>query len=153
MKKLYSILGYGWAVLTILIVLATFMGNNYFSKKFASATGVTVSPRFSGGEVTQVIEHGTYTTFVHRPVFDSLVGERSEGFVQVDWKPARGLPAVIAESLALADGERISIQLDTKTGSANLAPARTGAPHVDQTYKLKDGWAVRVVLHKAPSVR
>ncbi len=95
-----------------------------------------------------MIDHGTYNTFVHRPVFDGLVGERSEGFVQVDWKPAEGLPAVITESLALADGERISIKLDTATGSATLAPAGGAAPHVDRTYKLKDGWAVRLVLQK-----
>ncbi len=48
MKKLYSTLGYAWAVLTIFIVLATFMGNDYISKKFANATGVTVSPWYSG---------------------------------------------------------------------------------------------------------
>jgi hypothetical protein len=154
MKKLYSALGYGWAVLTIFIVLATFLGNDYFSKRLASATGVTVSPWYSGGEVTQVVEHGVYRTFVHRPVFDGLVGERSEGFIQIDWKPAEGLPPMITESVALSDGELISIRLDTKTGGAAVTSAGTAAVGLDQIYKLKDGWAVRVVLHnKARSLR
>jgi len=149
MKKLCSVFGYGWAVLTIVIVLATFLGNSYFSQELAGATGVTVSPWFSGGEVTEVIEHGTYRTYVHRPVFDGLIGERSEGFVQVDWKPADGLPPLVTESVALSGSDLVSIRLDTRTGSAAIASSDTAVLGLDRTYRLKNGWAVRVSLHKA----
>ena len=151
MKKLYATLGYAWAVLTILIVLATFLGNNYFSQKLAGATGVTVSPWYSGGEVTQINEHGTYRTFVHRPVFDGLVGERSEGFVQVDWKPTDGLPPVIGEAVVLSGDEQVqlSIRLDTKTGMATVDSDSPAVLGLDQAYRLNNGWAVRVLLHKS----
>ena len=146
MKKLSSVLGYGWAVITIFIVLATFLGNSYFSKKLAGATGVTVSPWFAGGEVAQVVEHGAYRTSVHRPVFDGLTGERSDGFLQVDWKPAAGLPPLITESVALPNGERISIRLDTATGTATVASNGTTLLGLERAYKLRDGWAVRLLL-------
>jgi len=149
-KRFYAILGYGWAALTVVIVLATFMGNDYFSRNLAGAAGVTVSPWFTGGEIAKTIDHDTYRAFVHRPVFDGLVSERSEGFVQVDWKPAQSLPPVITESLTLPAGEEVSIRLDTRTGSAALVPAGRTEARLDQTYKLKDGWAVRVALRKAP---
>jgi len=151
MKKLLSVLGYGWAVITIFIVLATFIGNNYFSKKFAGATGVTVSPWFSGGEVTLVVEHGAYRVSVHRPVFDGLTGERSEGFVQIDWKPAGGLPRVVTESITLPDGERVLVRLDTATGIAEATSESAGVLGVERAYKLRDGWAVRVLLRRLRS--
>ena len=50
MKTLKGILGYIWAFLAIFIVLATFVGHDYFSGKLASATGITISPWYSGGE-------------------------------------------------------------------------------------------------------
>jgi len=151
MRRLQSILGYGWATLTLAIVLATFLGNSYFSQRLVAATGVSVSPWFSGGEIANVIEHGAYRTYVYRPVFDGLFGERSEGFIQIDWKPAATLPGVITESIALAGGEPLSIRLDTQTGIANLASQGAGVLGLERTYRLKDGWAARVRLHRLQS--
>ena len=60
--------------------------------RLASATGITVSPRFSGGEVIRSVDHGTYKTVIHRPVFDGLIGERRDGFIQIEWHPVTALP-------------------------------------------------------------
>jgi hypothetical protein len=49
------------------------LGNDYFSRKLASATGVTVSALYSGGETAQVIDHGACQSYIHRPVFYRLM--------------------------------------------------------------------------------
>ena len=80
MRILKSFLGYTWAVAAIIIALATFVGYNYFSQVFADVTGITINPRYSGGEIVKTVDHGNYKTTIHRPVFDSLIGQTEEGF-------------------------------------------------------------------------
>ena len=90
MGRLKSILGYTAAVLATSIVLATFLGNNYFSNKFALATGITVSPRYTGGEIVKVVDHGTYRTIIHRPVYDGLLGREKKGSFKSNGSPSPG---------------------------------------------------------------
>ena len=82
MKTLRSILGYGAAALSILIMVATFPSIGILGEPLIRATGLTLSPNYTGGEVMRTIDHGTYQTQIHRPVFDdTLIGERKRGFV------------------------------------------------------------------------
>ncbi len=150
MKRLRAMLGYAWAFLAVVIVLATFMGNRYFSHKFVSATKITVSPRVTGGDVAKVSEHGNYKTMIHRPVFDGLIGERSTGFIQIDWEPVDGLPPVLEERVE-PGGKRemaFTVRLDTRSGAATAKDHVGSGLPVDQVYKLRTGWAVRVLLQK-----
>ena len=150
MKTLKGILGYGWAFLTIFIVLATFMGNDYFSAKLASATGITVSPWFSGGEIVQTVDHGSYKTYIHRPVFDGLIGERREGFIQLKWEPYEGLPPGVQEQIDYNGDKKADflITLNTQTGDATLTAHSSTVLSTKGPYRLKKGWAVRVMLKK-----
>jgi hypothetical protein len=101
MKKIKSFMGYIWAAAVIIIALATFLGQSYLSRTLASATGVTVNPLYSGGEIIKTVDHGKYKTAVHRPVFDSLIGQTKEGFIQINWEPAASLPQIISEGLII----------------------------------------------------
>jgi len=150
MKILKGILGYGWALLAVIIVLATFVGNDYFSAKLASATGITVSPWFSGGEVVQTVAHGTYKTYIHRPVFDALIGEKRKGFMQLNWEPYAGLPPVVQETIDYNGDNRddFSIILNTQTGDTTLTAQSPTVLSIEGSYRLKKGWAVRVILKK-----
>ena len=150
MKTIKGILGYSWAFLAVFIVLATFMGNDYFSEQLASATGVTISPWFSGGEVVQTVDHGAYTTYLHRPVFDALIGEKSKGFIQLKWEPYAGLPPVIREQIDYNDDNRddFSITLNTQTGDTTLTAHSPTVLSIGGSYRLKKGWAMRVMLKK-----
>lgn len=150
MSRLKGTLGYIWAILAFFIVAATFIGNNPFSRMLASATGVTVSAWYSGGEVAKTIDHGIYHTLLHRPVFDGLIGERKEGFVQIDWKSSDGLPPVIKERIDYnADGkEDFLVVLNTNTGVTTLTPYSPFVLSFERSYKLKDGWAVRIHLKR-----
>ena len=99
MKRALKIAGYTWAAACVVIVIATFAGNDYFSGRLASATGVTISPWYSGGEIVRSIDHGAYRTLIRRPVFDGLIGERKEGFIQIEWQPVTALPPVIEDGI------------------------------------------------------
>jgi hypothetical protein len=135
--RLRSGLGYAWAGLCLVIVLATFIGLNFWSEALARATGVKISPWFSGGEVLESVPHEGYQTLLHRPVFDGLLAARAEGFVQIDWVPqsGRALPSEIEEDFDIdRDGVRdLTVQLDTAGNRATLvrhAPWVLGADDV-----------------------
>lgn len=119
-------LGYTWGALCIVVVLATFFGLGFWPKALANATGIKVSPIYTGGEVARVIDHGVYRTVVHEPVFDGLFTKRSEGFVQIDWVPTEGnpLPEVIEEELDV-DGNQtadLRIRIHPADGDCRLMP-------------------------------
>jgi len=97
--RLKAVLGYTLAALAFVVALATFVGMPAWEKALVSGTGLRVSPWFTGDEVAYTVPHRGYETRIHRPVFQALIGERSEGFVQVDWAPADSLPAVLDEEI------------------------------------------------------
>jgi hypothetical protein len=150
MKRLKTILGYTAAVLAMFVVLTTFLGNSYFSNKLVSATGIKVSPWYTGGEIVKVVEHDTYMTLIHRPVFDGLIGERQEGFIQINWKSRTGLPQVIQETVDYDGDNRADflVTLNTDTGDTSITGYNPAVGLVKKTYKLDKGWAVRIKLRK-----
>ena len=150
MKRLKTILSYTAAALAIFVVLATFLGNGYFSHKLVSATGIRVSPWFTGGEIISAIEHDTYMTLIHRPVFDGLVSERKEGFIQINWESRTALPAVIQEAVDFNGDDKADflVTLNTVTGETSLTAYNPAVVSVKKTYKLDKGWAVRIQLNK-----
>ena len=97
--RLKACIGYAIAILTIPISLATLFGMSFFSHQLVDITGIKVSPWFTGGEIVQVIDHGTYRTLMHRPVFDGLISERTIGFIQIDWEPGNNLPLIIRDEI------------------------------------------------------
>jgi hypothetical protein len=153
MKAAGKILGYGWAVLAIPLVLATFLGMQTWPGLLAKSTGVQVSPRMTGGEVARTIAHGSYETRIHRPVFDGLLGPRARGFVQVDWvatPPATALPDRIAERVDYdADGTAdFSVELDVKANHAIVKPLRASVLGFDHVIVLKNGRVLRIDLKR-----
>lgn len=150
MLKIRSIVGYMWAIAAIIIVFATFFGSNFFSRVLVASSGVKISPWYSGGEVVQTLDHGSYRTHMHRPVFDALIGEKDEGFIQLNWETLTGLPPVIEESVDYSgDGkEDFSVRVDTKTGEVSLTRINPLVISIGKTVKLDNGWVVRVQLKK-----
>lgn len=150
MPKIRSILGYMWAGAAIIVIFATFLGSGFFSRALVAASGVKISPWYSGGEVVWSVNYGSYRALIHRPVFDALIGERKEGFIQVNWEPLAGLPGVIEESVDYnGDGkEDFSIRIDTKTGKTTLTRINPQVTSIEESVKLDNGWVVRVQLKK-----
>jgi hypothetical protein len=152
MTTLKSVLATGWAALATPLVLATFMGNGALSHWLARATGVVVSPWYTGGEVARQIEHTGYRTLVRRPIFDALVGQRPEGFVQVEWLPAQGasLPETLREAIDY-DGDGVAdftIDLGTRSNTATLTPHTPRVLGLERVYRLEREKVVRVRLRR-----
>jgi hypothetical protein len=149
-ERLKSGFGYTWAALCIVVVLATFLGLGFWERALATGTGIHISPRFSGGEVRQVIEHDTYQTKLHRLVFDGLVGERASGFVQIDWVPRenQSLPALIEEEFDInGDGLiEIGVRVDMVSGQAELLRQPPWVLGVDQLIAADSERILRVQL-------
>lgn len=146
MRKLRAVMGYALAGLALVIVLATLMGMNTWEKALVAGTGLRVSPWYTGDEVVRTDSHGRYETRIHRPVFQALIGERDEGFVQVDWAPADSLPAGLDDAIDY-DGDGVVdflVRLDTNAGQAEVTPVEPDVLGLRGTYRLDDGWAVRV---------
>ena len=149
MTKIKSFLGYSIAVLSGLIVIITFPAAEALGKPFIETTGLMLSPNTTGGEVRQTIAHGAYQTQVHRMVFDdTLIGERQEGFIQVNWTPLGALPARIDEEIdANGDGQAdFRVEVNTANKEATLSPHAAWVLGLEGTYKLKESLMLRVRL-------
>jgi hypothetical protein len=149
MTRLRSILGYTAAVLSFVVMVGAFPALEIFGEPLITATGLTVSPNYTGGEVTRTIDYGAYQMQVHRMVFDDvLIGERRTGFIQVDWSPLEGLPARIDEAVDVdGDGQAdFRVEVDTLGEEATLTPHATWVLDVDWVYRLEDALALRVRL-------
>jgi hypothetical protein len=89
---------------------------------------------------------------LHRPVFDGLIGERRQGFVQVNWKANEGkeLPEVIREAVDYdRDGaDDFTVELNTKTDQATFKAENEKVVKVEEVYRLEKERAVRVKLKK-----
>ena len=152
MRMLKSLGAYTWAALATPVVLATFLGIPFFSRALVAATGVKVTPWYLGGDVVREIPHDGYRTVLRRPVFDGLIGQRSTGFVQVEWFPAEGasLPGVVSEDVDYdGDGSAdFTVELDTVANRATVvahSPRVLGLEHV---YKTSPERVIRVRLRR-----
>jgi hypothetical protein len=151
MRKAKKIIGYTVAWLSVPIVLATFIGMNFWAQQLASSTGVKVSPWFTGGEEQRIIAHNDYQTVIHRPVFDGLLWEKKEGFIQINWRPISALPPKIVEEIdSSGDGRPdFKIELEPARLQATLTPYNSSVLKLAGIYRLKDSTAVRVALHNS----
>ena len=142
--------GYLWAALLTPAVALAMLYNDGLSRSLAAATGVKISPRFSGGEITRTADHGRYLTRMHRPVFDGLTGERDEGFIQVEWEPIMPLPETLREELDIyGKGEKFLVVLNTVSGKVRYENAPRYVSGESRATPFRSGWAVRIGLKKA----
>jgi hypothetical protein len=151
MAHVKSVLGYTAAALSIPIVVAglfAFIAPELIGTSFLSATGLKTSANWTGGEIAQTIDHGMYQTEVHRPVFDALIGERREGFIQVAWRPPEALPTRIDEAIdANADGlADFRVDIDTAARKATVTPLSPDVLELEGVYNLGKTLAIRVRL-------
>jgi hypothetical protein len=152
MVRLKSFLAHAWVLLATPIVLATFVGMPFFSSAFARGTGLKVSPWFVGGDVLRETPHDGYRVVLRKPVFEGLIGQRSTGFVQVEWLPAEGasLPPALHEPIDYDGDGTADFTVDLDTGS-NQAAITAHSPRVlgiERVYSLTRERVIRVRLRR-----
>jgi hypothetical protein len=148
MKTFLSILGYSWAVLCLILIPATFIGNNGFAKMLTKFSFMKVNARYSGGELDRVLSKTDYKIEIYKPVFTALIGESSEGFVQIKWIASKELPPVINDTIdfdknGVAD---FAVNIDTKTGKTELKAFDKNVIGLRISSKVKESWLIRVDL-------
>lgn len=150
MNRLRAFAGYSLAFLAIIGFMVVVLGLGDWMNLLVSTTGLTVSPWFTGGPVVRAVDHGAYRTEIHRPVFDALIGERSEGFVQVAWRPDTAVPPSLDEQIDYnGDGvPDLGVQVATAPRSVTLSPLAGGVTGVAGPFHIEGAWAVRVQLRK-----
>jgi hypothetical protein len=151
MSRLVKILAYGWAAAAMPIILATFIGMGFFARELVKYTSLKVSPIYTGGETVQTIKHEGYETMIHQPVFDGLLCESRNGFVQIRWKTEGDkLPDLIDEEIDFdADGNNdFRIEMNTATNKNKLESYNSKVISAGEVLVLKNERMVRVSLKK-----
>lgn len=150
MKKIKSFFGYLIAALMIPLAFMTLMAMGPVSELLVQITGVEISPWFTGGEVAQVIPHTGYETHIHRQVFDGLIGQRREGFVQVVWVKAEALPDLIVEDIDYDQDGQADFQVTLRPHEKTAAwqPYSAYALELQGPYSIGSGLGVRVRLSR-----
>jgi hypothetical protein len=150
--RLPALLAYGWAFLAGPLLLATFLGMEPLTGKLVAVTGLHVHPIYTGGAEARTIEHGRYETHLHSPVFDGLIGQRSHGFIQIQWTPKdTNLPDRIEEPIDF-DGDGTNdfmIRLDTRTNQASLETSDRRVLSIQEVVTVGDTRIVRVKLKRS----
>jgi hypothetical protein len=148
MKKLLTILAYSWAVICLLLIPVTFIGNNAFANMLAKFSFMKVNARYTGGDVDHSITKKDYKIEVNKPVFNALIGESTTGFVQVKWIPDKEMPPVINDTI---DFDRngspdFSVIINTKSGKTEFKAFNKSVIGLNVSSKVKENWLVRVDL-------
>jgi hypothetical protein len=145
MAKAKAVLGYAAAGMAVPLLLAALLGMEGWMQRIA-ASGVRISPWITGDSVALTVPHDGYQTRIHKPVFMGLLWETDDGFVQVDWTPKAGAPAVIDEQIDY-DGDGTAdfrIWWDTQAGEIALTPLSADVLYLEGKYELDESWSVRV---------
>jgi hypothetical protein len=150
MKKLIQIPAYLWAVVCMLLIPITFMGNNGFAKQLAKLPFMKVNPIYTGGDPDRSYQVDSLHITINKPVFQALIGESSKGFVQVRFSPAVSLPATIAQSIDFNnDGSSdFYLTINTVTGDTEYRSQNKLCTGLNVSSRLKKDWVVRINLVK-----
>jgi hypothetical protein len=148
MKKIKVIAGIAWAIAGLVLILILFPGLSSFSSSAARLPFMKINPNLSGGEVArQFISEGC-TLDIRRPVFDGLIGERKNGFVQIDWRGK--VPDVISDTIDYNSDTipDFGITIDRAAGKTTLMPSNPKVKEVGISTPTSYGWAARINISK-----
>lgn len=146
MKRLLSVPAYIWAIICMLIIPVTFMGNDYFAGKMATLPFMKINPVYTGGDSARCFMQDSMTITINKPVFESLIGKPRKGFVQVKYSGI--LPDLIHSNIDYNnDGQPdFYVDINTSTGETNLEALSLYVSGLEVSSKVNDFWIVRVKL-------
>lgn len=148
MKKIKLIAGLTWAFAALLLILILYPGINSMSSAASRLPFMKINPNFSGGAIEiQIVSEGC-TLSIHKPVFDGLLGERKNGFVQIDW--CGNVPEVINDTIDF-DSDHIadfSVSVNRSLNQTTLSKTNLNVKDINLSTSTSYGWAVRIGLQK-----
>ena len=148
MKKIKIIAGITWAFICLILMLILFPGLNSFSASLAKLPFMKINPNYSGGEVARQMISAGCTLDIRKPVFDGLLGERKNGFVQIDWRG--NVPDKISDTVDYnLDGiTDFCIIIDRLKSKTDLTAISDKVGDISVSTPTSYGWAARIEVKK-----
>jgi hypothetical protein len=148
MKKMKIIAGISWAFFSLILILILFPGLNTFSVTVSRLPFMKINPRYAGGEIVNQIITDNCTLSIRKPVFNGFFGERSSGFVQMDWRGS--IPENIGDSIDYdQDGKcDFYISIDRNKSKTSLEPFNEKVRNIVISTPTSYGWSARTGLLK-----
>jgi hypothetical protein len=148
MKKTVQIFAYTWAIICALLIPITFMGNNQFALMLAKLPFMKVSPVYTGGEPDRVIEKGSMKITINKPVFEALIGESNEGFVQIKFSDSIPLPEIVHQEIDYNNDNSADfiVDINTLSNQSKIVALNKNVKELIVSSKVKNDWIVRVRL-------
>lgn len=148
MKTIKIIAGLAWAFLCIILIIVLFPALNPLANNVSGYPFMKINPRYSGGEIVREINKEDYTISIHRTVFDGLISNRKNGFVQIDWRGK--LPQHINDSIDFNNDNQkdFVVGIDTTNAKSNITALNPNVREIEISTKTSFGWSIRVGLVK-----
>lgn len=148
MKKIKIIAGITWAFIGLILILMFFPLFNTFSSSVAKLPFMKINPNYTGGEIAQRFVMESCTLVIRKPVFDGLIGEKQNGFVQIDWRG--NIPEEIVDTIDydFDKNQDFIIRINSKSSETELLPFNNKIRDIEISTPTSYGWAVRVNLEK-----
>jgi hypothetical protein len=146
MKTIIALTAYTWAIISMLLIPVTFMGNNFFAVQLARMSFMKINPVYSGGEAGITYQKDSLRITVNKPVFAALFGSSSKGFVQVKFSGDKNIPTQIAQDIDY-DGDKnpdFNININTVSGETKFISYSKNVSELSVSSKVKDYWVIRV---------
>lgn len=122
LQSIKFILSNLYMIATVTFAVMIVMGSTGLDRSFYDSLGLKVTEKVRGGEIIKELDHHTYRTRIHTPVFEGPFRESKKGFVQIDWFSRSALPERISEEIDYdGDGQKdFKIILLTEENRATL---------------------------------
>jgi hypothetical protein len=148
MKKAKMVAGIVWAITCLILILILFPGMGSFSQNTARLPFMKINPNYTGGEVSRQILTGNCTIDIRKPVFDGLLKERKNGFVQIDWRGE--MPTEFTDTIDydLDMKPDFSVTINSSQPATLLVPMNNKVEDVIVSTQTSYGWALRVAVTK-----
>lgn len=144
MKKIKSIIGYSWAVISFLFILILFPALGPLSSGLSRLPFMKVNAKYSGGEKAYSVVQKDDTLTVYKPVFEALTGSSKNGFVQVRWDGKFQFPH--SDTIALSQNQPADfiIKFNNDKDAPKITSLNPKVKAIGNFAKTKTGWIVRV---------
>jgi hypothetical protein len=148
MKKIKIIAGITWAFAALILIIILFPGLNSFSASLARLPFMKINPNYAGGEIARQFITSGCTLDIRTPVFDGLLKEGKNGFVQIDWRG--NIPGKIIDTIDYNHDNNpdFAILIDKTLTKTVLTPFSNKVKNVGISTPTSYGWAVRINLTK-----
>ncbi len=136
MNRFKSIFGYVTAVALFFFLMFSFIRSDILEKLIV-ATGIHPTEWYSGGKVITIKQCNGYVLEIHQPVFNTVYGDVTYGFVQLTFKGQPDLPDIIHQAVSI-DNYDFTIETDVKTLTTKMVNPGKYAQKIVWTYTFSD---------------